>query len=291
MAASAIHIKGLTKTFGHHRAIEDVSFTVKKGEIFGFLGPNGAGKTTTIRCLMNFLAPDSGEIRILDQDAQHDSVAVKDTVGYIASDYHLVDRWTAREHIDYIKKLRGGAGNYQGLVEQFSLDLDRRVKVLSTGNRQKLNIILGLIGSPKVLVLDEPTQGLDPLFQNEVYRVLEDFRAAGGTVFISSHNLAEVQRICERVAIIRQGKLVAVESLESLREKTQHVVTVRTTKPIPKTALANEQITVRHQAKNEVTFLVQGDLNPIVKLLSQYRIIDLEISHASLEEIFLEMYS
>lgn len=291
MATNAIKISGLSKSFGQHMAIEDVSFSVKKGEIFGFLGPNGAGKTTTIRCMMNFLAPDAGEISVLGKDAQRDSVAVKNKIGYVASDYHLVDRWTAREHIDYITKLRGAQGNYEELLRQFSLDLDRKVKVLSTGNRQKLNIILGLIGEPRVLVLDEPTQGLDPLFQNEVYRVLDDFRAGGGTVFVSSHNLAEVQRICERVAIIRKGKLVAVESLESLREKTRHVVRVRTVKPIPKSALTSEQITIQSSIKNEVTFLVQGDLNPIVKMLSQYRVTDLEVSHASLEEIFLEMYS
>ncbi len=240
---------------------------------------------------MNFLTPDAGKIRILGEDARHDSVIAKRIIGYVASDHHLVDKWTAREHIEYIARLRGGCGNYEGLLKQFSLDLDRRVKVLSTGNRQKLNLILGLIGEPKVLVLDEPTQGLDPLFQNEVYRVLEDFRGRGGTVFISSHNLAEVQRICQRVAIIRQGKLVAVESLESLREKTRHVVRVRSLKPLPKTALRSDRITVRSQNSHETTFLVQGDLNPIIRTLAKYRLSDLEITHASLEEIFLEMYS
>lgn len=240
---------------------------------------------------MNFLTPDAGEIRVLGKDAQHDSVAVKNIIGYVASDHHLVDKWTAREHIEYVTGLREKSSNYENLIEQFSLDLDRRVKVLSTGNRQKLNIILGLIGSPKVLVLDEPTQGLDPLFQNEVYRVLDDFREGGGTVLISSHNLAEVQRICQWVAIIRQGKLVAVESLESLREKTRHVVRVRSLKPLPKTALQSNQIRLRSQNNHETTFLVQGDLNPIIRTLAKYRLSDLEIRHASLEEIFLEMYS
>jgi ABC-2 type transport system ATP-binding protein len=203
----------------------------------------------------------------------------------------LVEKWTAREHIDYIMHLRGAGGDYAGLLKQFSLDLDRRVKVLSTGNRQKLNLILGLIGEPKVLVLDEPTQGLDPLFQNEVYRVLEDFRESGGTVFISSHNLAEVQRICERVAIINQGRLVAVENLESLRQKAQYVVRVRSAKPLPKSVLQSDQITIRSQAEYEVTFLVRGDLNLVVKMLAKHKLSDLEIAHASLEEVFLEMYS
>lgn len=288
---NALEIGGISKSFGSHKAIENITFQVKKGEIFGFLGPNGAGKTTTIRCLMNFITPDTGKIKVLGQDAQASSVAVKNMIGYVASDHHLVEKWTAREHIDYIMHLRGAGGDYAGLLKQFSLDLDRRVKVLSTGNRQKLNLILGLIGEPKVLVLDEPTQGLDPLFQNEVYRVLEDFRESGGTVFISSHNLAEVQRICERVAIINQGRLVAVENLESLRQKAQYVVRVRSAKPLPKSVLQNDQVTIRSQAKHEVTFLVRGDLNLIVKILAKHKLSDLEITHASLEEVFLEMYS
>lgn len=288
---NALEIGGISKSFGSHKAIENVTFQVKKGEIFGFLGPNGAGKTTTIRCLMNFITPDTGKIKVLGQDAQASSVAVKNMIGYVASDHHLVEKWTAREHIDYIMHLRGAGGDYAGLLKQFSLDLDRRVKVLSTGNRQKLNLILGLIGEPKVLVLDEPTQGLDPLFQNEVYRVLEDFRESGGTVFISSHNLAEVQRICERVAIINQGRLVAVENLESLRQKAQYVVRVRSAKPLPKSVLQSDQITIRSQAKHEVTFLVRGDLNLVVKMLAKHKLSDLEIAHASLEEVFLEMYS
>jgi ABC-2 type transport system ATP-binding protein len=288
---NTIEIGGISKSFGSHKAIENVTFQVKKGEIFGFLGPNGAGKTTTIRCLMNFITPDTGKIKVLGQDAQASSVAVKNMIGYVASDHHLVEKWTAREHIDYIMHLRGAGGDYRGLLKQFSLDLDRRVKVLSTGNRQKLNLILGLIGEPKVLVLDEPTQGLDPLFQNEVYRVLEDFRESGGTVFISSHNLAEVQRICQRVAIINQGRLVAVENLESLRQKAQYVVRVRSAKPLPKSVLQSEQITIRSQAKHEVTFLVRGDLNSVVKMLAKHKLSDLEITHASLEEVFLEMYS
>ena len=135
MAASAIQIKGLTKSFGQHKAIEDVSFSVKKGEIFGFLGPNGAGKTTTIRCMMNFLSPDAGEITVLGEDAQHESVSGKNTIGYVASDHHLVDRLTAREHIDYITKRRAAQSNYEELLRQFTLDLERNVKVISTGNR------------------------------------------------------------------------------------------------------------------------------------------------------------
>lgn len=289
--STAISIQNLTKSFGSHTAVKDVSFDVKNGEIFGFLGPNGAGKTTTIRCIMDFIRADHGEIKVAGLNSRVDSVALKRSVGYVSSDNHLTDRWTAREHIDYVKNLRGENADADGLIEQFSLDLDRRVKVLSTGNRQKLNIILGLIGQPKVLILDEPTQGLDPLFQNEVYRVLSAFKAGGGTVFISSHNLAEVQRICDRVGIIRQGELVAVESLKSLIEKTRHVVRVRFAKPVTKSVFEGENLAVQHHSKNEVRLLVKGSLDPVVKLLAKHTLTDLEVTHASLEEVFLEMYS
>lgn len=289
--SAAISIRNLSKSFGQHQAVKTVSFDVNKGEIFGFLGPNGAGKTTTIRCLMDFIRPDAGEVRVLGFDSRRQSVDVKRVVGYVSSDNHLTGNWTAREHIDYVKQLRGESAGLDNLLDQFSLDLDRRVKVLSTGNRQKLNIILGLIGEPQVLVLDEPTQGLDPLFQNELYQVLEKFKAAGGTVFLSSHNLAEVQRICDRVGIIRQGELTAVESLKSLLEKTRHVVRARFARPVPKSAFANKNFSLQHHSKTEVRLLVQGSLNPVVKLLAKYSLTDLEISHASLEEVFLEMYS
>lgn len=288
--ATALEIKHLKKTFGKHPAIADVSLKVKQGEIFGFLGPNGAGKTTTLRCLMNFIKPDEGSIRVLGHDAQTESDAVKRLVGYIPSDHHLVDRWTSREHIEYVTHLRGETHQPTELIQQLSLDIDRKVKQLSSGNRQKLSIILGFIGQPKLLVLDEPTQGLDPLFQNTVYGLLDDFRKAGGTVFLSSHNLPEVQRICDRVGIIREGKLVAEESLDSLREKSRHVVRVRFAKPVTQAALKSEGITINSASGVDVELSVQGSLDPLVKLLARHPVTDLEVTHASLEEIFMEMY-
>lgn len=287
----AIEMQGVAKRFGSHAAIDGVNLQVKAGEIFGFLGPNGAGKTTTIRCLMNFLRPNEGSIEVLGLDADRDSVALKRLVGYVPSDHHLVDRWSGRDHIHYVMRLRGESDLPQELIHQLSLDIDRPVKQLSSGNKQKLAIILGLIGSPQLLILDEPTQGLDPLFQNAVYELLMSFRASGGTVFVSSHNLPEVQRICDRVGIIREGKVVAEESLESLREKSRHIVRARFAKPVPKSAikLSGVELVRRHGA--EVELKVQGSLNPTLKLLSRHDVIDLEVTHASLEEIFMEMYS
>lgn len=288
--ATALAIEGLKKTFGSHVAVEDVSLTVQQGEIFGFLGPNGAGKTTTLRCLMNFLKVDAGTIRVLGKDAQAESDAVKQLVGYIPSDHHLVDHWTGREHIVYVSQLRRIDSLPDDLIEQFSLDLDKKVKALSTGNRQKLNIILGLIGQPKLIVMDEPTQGLDPLFQNTVYQLLREFRNQGGTVFVSSHNLPEVQRICDRVGIIRQGKLIAEESLDSLREKSRHIIRARFAQPVARSVFANKNFTIQQHDKHSIELTVQGGLDPALKILAKHPVLDLEVTHASLEEIFLELY-
>ena len=291
MTQLAIEMQGVAKRFGSHTAIDGVNLQVRAGEIFGFLGPNGAGKTTTIRCLMNFLRLNEGSIEVLGLDAGRDSVALKRLVGYIPSDHHLVDRWSGRDHIHYVMRLRGESDLPQELIHQLSLDIDRPVKQLSSGNKQKLAIILGLIGSPQLLILDEPTQGLDPLFQNAVYELLMNFRAKGGTVFVSSHNLPEVQRICDRVGIIREGKVVAEESLESLREKSRHIVRARFAKPLAKSALKLSGVELVHHHGAEVELKVQGSLNPALKLLSRHDVVDLEVTHASLEEIFMEMYS
>lgn len=288
--ATALEIKGLAKSFGVHPAVKDVTLTVKRGEVFGFLGPNGAGKTTTLRCLMNLINPNNGTISVLGKDSRADSVEVKRLVGYIPSDHHLVDRWTGREHIEYISRLRQIHELPNDLIDLLSLDLDKKVKALSTGNRQKLNIILGLIGKPKLIVMDEPTQGLDPLFQNTVYHLLREFRDNGGTVFLSSHNLPEVQRICDRVGIIREGKVIAEESLDSLREKSRHIIRARFARPVPKTAFQKSNFTIQQQDKHSLEMTVQGSLDPALKLLAKYPVLDLEVTHASLEEIFLELY-
>jgi ABC-2 type transport system ATP-binding protein len=213
---NTIEIGGISKSFGSHKAIENVTFQVKKGEIFGFLGPNGAGKTTTIRCLMNFITPDTGKIKVLGQDAQANSVAVKSMIGYVASDHHLVEKWTAREHIDYIMHLRGAGGDYRGLLKQFSLDLDRRVKVLSTGNRQKLNLILGLIGEPKVLVLDEPTAGVDIELRRQLWDYMNRLNKEGLTILLTTHYLEEAENLCARTAIIHLGELKALAPTKKL---------------------------------------------------------------------------
>ncbi|MCC7543460.1 ABC transporter ATP-binding protein [bacterium] len=289
-SASAISIKKLNKSFGSKHALKDVSFAIPEGQISGFLGPNGAGKTTTIRCLMDFIRGDSGEIKVLGMDAREDSVALKAKIGYVPSDHQLNEKWTGEQHITYISQARGVSGTAPEIVERMHLDVGSKVKNLSSGNKQKLSIILALIGNPSLLVLDEPTQGLDPLFQNEIYEILRDFQQTGGTVLISSHNLSEVQRLCSRVVIIRDGQIIAEEPLDSLRALNTHEITVRFAKKVSPKVFERDGVVVTAHAPTEISMKVRGGLDAVVKQLAAYSVVDLQVTHASLEEVFMEMY-
>lgn len=286
----AVQVTNLKKHFGSIKAVDDISFSMEKGEVFGFLGPNGAGKTTTIRCMMDFVRPTSGSIAMFGKDARTDSVALKAKVGYLPSDIHLYDSWTGREHIRFVERAHGKKVDARSLIDAFQFEAERKVKHLSTGNKQKLAIILALITEPELLILDEPTRGLDPLLQNTLYDLLRKFRERGGTIFMSSHNLAEVEHLCDRVGIIKNGKLIAVESLDDLKGKQIHVVTVTFQTPIPRAAFVLPCITISSEHTNGYTLKVRGEIGPFLKTLAQYPVTDLEVTHASLEEAFLEMY-
>ncbi|MCL5795679.1 MAG: ABC transporter ATP-binding protein, partial [Patescibacteria group bacterium] len=223
----AIEIKNLKKYFGKTKAVDNISFDVEQGEIFGFLGPNGAGKTTTIRLIMDFIRPDSGSIKIMGLDCQKDSIAVKKQISYLSSDVRLYDNYSGQYHINFLEKLHGQKSIAKKLAEKLNLNLKAQFKTLSTGNKQKLGLILALMFEPKVIILDEPTAGLDPILQNTVYEILAEFQSKGSTIFMSSHNLSEVERICSKVAIIRAGKIVALENIQTLKDKRMHKATVR----------------------------------------------------------------
>lgn len=210
---NVIKVNNLKKYFGKVRAVDGVSFEVKAGEIMGFLGPNGAGKTTTISCMMDFLRPDAGSITILDQDAQQNSTQLKREIGFLPSDVDLYENWTGQEHIKFIEAARGLSSFDEELIDRLSFDPSKKASKLSSGNRQKLGLILALMHKPKVLIMDEPTNGLDPILQQTIYKTLESFADSGAAIFMSSHNLHEVERLCDRVAIIKRGKLMAVEEV------------------------------------------------------------------------------
>jgi len=297
---NAIEVKDLKKYFGKTKAVDGVDFNIKKGEIFGFLGPNGAGKTTTIRCMMDFIRPTDGEIIISGLNAQKNSVVLKEKVGYLSGNGKLYDKWTGEEHIQFVKSVRG---KYQPkanrssvekivneLVKKFDFNPKIKFKSLSSGNKQKLGLILALMFEPEILIMDEPTIGLDPLLQNTIYEILEERKEEGTTTFISSHNLPEVERICDRVGIIKEGKMVSVEAVSELGEKKLHKVEVRFTGKFDKADFKKLKIENIEDVSQGLIFTVSGDLNPIIKKLSEYSVIDLEVSLANLEDVFLKFY-
>jgi len=287
---SVLEVKDLKKYFGNIHAVDGISFNVEKGEIFGFLGPNGAGKTTTIRCLMNFLKPTAGLISILGQDAQKNSTEIKNKIGFLSGDVRLYDGWTGGDHIKFLERLRGGKSVAAELIPKLNFNPKIKFKALSSGNKQKLGLILSLMFEPELMIMDEPTLGLDPLLQNSIYEILEDLRKKGSTIFMSSHNLAEVDRICDRVGIIKDGKLVATEGIQSLKDKRMHIATVRFLTPINKTDFVFEGVEIEQELDDGLILNIKGDINPLIRKLGNYNLKELEISHASLEEIFLEFY-
>lgn len=285
-----VEVKNLKKHFGKTRALDGVSFNVQKGEIFGFLGPNGAGKTTAIRCMMDFIRPTSGNVSILGVDANQKSVELKKHLGYLTSDLHLYDNWNGHDHIDLTESLRGKSKNLAELIKLFGFDQKIKVKKLSTGNKQKLGLILALMNEPEILILDEPTRGLDPILQNVFYKIILELKQKGVTIFMSSHNLPEVEKVCDRVAIIKEGKLVALEDIQTIRKKKIHIVTVYFESKFSEHDFKIKNTEIAQKFSDGLEIRVQGNLNPLLKKLSNYKIKDLEITHENLEENFLEFY-
>lgn len=285
----AIKVKNLKKHFGRTKAVDGISFEVEGGEIFGFLGPNGAGKTTTIRAMMDFIRPTSGEIEILGKDAQEESVYLKDKIGYLSDSARFYDHWTVGEHLAFQQALRGKSKILGDLLKRFGLNSRLRFSSLSSGNKRKLSIILALMNEPEVLILDEPTVSLDPLLQNSFHSYLENFAANGGTVFMSSHNLSEVEKICDRVGIIREGKMVAVEKISDIKLVKMYDVSFHADQVDAKTFEDNNTEVTSH-TDGLTTLKVKGDINPIIEKLAKIKVKDVEIVHVSLEDIFMEFY-
>jgi len=286
----AIEVKNLKKYFGNVKAVDDISFSVEKGEIFGFLGPNGAGKTTTIRCLMDFIRPISGKIKILGLDAQTNSVDLKAKIGYLPSEPRLYDNWTGKDHILFIQSIRGNTKEAKDLAERLDFEPKIKVRHLSSGNKQKLSLILALMSEPEILIMDEPTLGLDPLLQNTIYKILKERQKRGCTIFMSSHNLSEVERICNRVGIIRKGKLVATESIEQLKKKKIYTIIISFDQTYSRDDFRFKQSKIVSATPDTMILNIKGDINPVIRKLGQYKLKNLEIKRANLEEIFLEFY-
>jgi len=289
-----IKTDGLTKNFDHGkiRAVDNLNLEVKEGEIFGFLGPNGAGKTTTIRLLMGFISPTNGKASIFGLDCQKERVEIMKKVGYLAGDVRLYDRYTGEYLIKFLANLNGGLNREwtRELTERLDIDLKRKVSDLSKGNKQKIGVLQALAQKPQLLILDEPTGGLDPLIQIEFNKIIHEMKKEGTTVFMSSHILSEVEKICDRVAILKQGKLIALKSVEELSQaKTREVeIFFKGHYQLEDFKLAG--VEVKHQAEKYLQLTLTGEINPILQVLSKYDVQDVHFNEPNLEEVFLKYY-
>ena len=301
-----LNVSNITKIYGRDISIgkwiidkrvvgaENVSFDVVKGEIFGFLGPNGSGKTTTIRSILDYLHIQEGEITVFDLDHHKDALEIRKRIGYVSGDMALYEDFTGVELINYFGKLREHDKEFlEELKSIFTVNLNRKVKTLSKGNRQQIGLILALASKPEFLILDEPSSGLDPLITAQFHRLLKRLKSEGVTIFLSSHDLSEVQNICDRVGIIKEGNIILVEKMESLMLKFLQIVDVTFTDKVPSQEELSALETVLDVSVRNThcySLRIKEDVNEIVQFLSAYSVSRLEIKDASLEEIFLHYY-
>jgi len=291
----AIYTQGLKKSYGKVRALRGVDLSVQKGEIFGFLGPNGAGKTTTIRCMLDLIRPNGGTILVLGLDPQAEPVAVRARVGYLPGELHIDPNFTVEGSFRFFNQLRGGKADWdfvQQIAGRIDLDMKMPIKNLSKGNKQKVGIVQALMRHPELLLLDEPTFGLDPLMQQEVLRMVVEARAQGATVFFSSHILSEVQAISDRVGIIRLGRVVEVAQIAELIQRAVRRTHVRFKEPVDISFLASiKGVKILSQDDGQsVTLQVEGEMDSLIKQLASFPVSDLETERPSLEEIFMAYY-
>ena len=290
---TAIETRKLTKWYGRSRGIRDVDLVVEAGQIFGFLGPNGAGKATTIRLLLDLIRPTSGSARVLGLDVHRDRLAIDRRVSYVPGEVSLYDELTGRQLLTYLGNLQGSvdAAYRDRLIERLELDPTKRIKSLSRGNKQKVGLVVAFMIRPDLLILDEPTAGLDPFIQLEFERLCEETREEGKTVFISSHQLPEVEHLCDRVGIIRDGRLLAVESIADLKDRALRRLEIDFGGPVPAEAFANlpgvRDLTVDDGI---LRCTVMGSLDALVKAAARFEVRNLRSIDTSLEEIFMAYY-
>jgi ABC-type multidrug transport system ATPase subunit len=288
-----IQAQKLTKYYGSSRGIIDVDLEINQNEIFGFLGPNGAGKTTTIRILLDLIRPTSGVAKVFDIVSSADPVAIHRRIGYVPGEFALYDRLTGGQTLEYFANLRGGVDRaYQkSLIERFDLDPGKRFREYSKGNKQKVGVIIAMQHKPELLILDEPTSGLDPLIQQTFFETLRDSVKDGATVFLSSHILSEVEKSCDRVAIIREGSIVKLDTVDGLRDLAHHQVELRFADTVPVEAFRSLPGVSDLSADDHVLRMrVAGAITPVVQAAAKYELLDFVSREPSLEETFLAQY-
>ncbi len=289
---SVIDIQNLTRDYGRHRGVFDVSFAVSEGEAFGFLGPNGAGKTTTIRHLMGFLKPNRGSCRINGMNCWDNRAEIQQTLGYIPGEIAFFDDMTGPEYLRFIARYRGmkGDGRKKELLERFELSPAGRIKKMSKGMKQKLGIVAALMHDPAILILDEPTSGLDPLMQNRFIELVMSEKQRGKTILMSSHMFEEVERTCHRIGIIRQGELVTVDSVDELKAKQQKkfIVTFENSKAAE--AFLKEELQSEMLTHHRVEVTVGDNIRELIAAMGRYPVQNLAAPSQSLEEVFMQYY-
>lgn len=286
-----IETKNLTKSYGNARGIVDVNLTVNQGEIFGFIGPNGAGKSTMIRTLLSLIRKTSGQAEIFGLDCEKEKVKILQEVGYLPSEVFYYDNMKAKDLLNYSASFydKDCTTRIKELAEALALDLNKKIEDMSLGNKKKVGIIQGLLHSPRLIILDEPTSGLDPLMQKKFFEIIKKENERGATVLFSSHILSEVQKICDRVAIIKEGRIVQVEKISDLKQSAYKKVTFNISDETPK------EINIQG-AKNveinghSISFLYKGDVNVLLEGIGKFQLVDIEITEPSLEEIFMHYY-
>lgn len=293
MGQPLIEVENLTKFYGSHRGIIDLNFNVQEGEVFGYLGPNGAGKTTTIRTLLDLIRPTEGQAKIFGKDIRLEGEEIRAEVGYLPGELSLYGELTGEETLRYLSNIRGEVdwGYVQELARRLETNLDRKVEDLSSGNQQKIGLIQAFMGKPRLLILDEPTNGLDPLMQQEFFRLIGEAKENGQTVFVSSHILPVVERICDRVGIIREGELVAVEEVEDLKAGALRSLEIYFAEKPPEDQFKNvsgvQQITLEDSL---LRCRVVGKLDQLIKEAARYEVVNIISHEPNLEEIFLKYY-
>jgi ABC-2 type transport system ATP-binding protein len=289
---NVIEINKLTKSYGKSRGIVDVSFHVEEGEIFGFIGPNGAGKSTTIRTLLSLIYPTSGSAKIFGKDIIRHGPEIKKEIGYLPSEVFYYDNMKVLDLLKYSASFykKDCTKRIKELAEILELDLTKKIDDLSLGNKKKVGIVQGLLHEPKLIILDEPTSGLDPLMQQKFFELLEKENKKGATILFSSHILSEVQRLCDRVAIIKDGRIVQVEKISTLKENNYKKIKFETKANLEQGYFSDTGINQLEIKGNVVSFMFKGDINPIMKKIAEIEIANIWIEEPSLEEIFMHFY-
>lgn len=292
MNENVIEINHLSKFYGKQRGIEDVTFSIKQGEIFGFIGPNGAGKSTTIRTLLALIHPSSGNATIFGKDCIQGAPVIAQEVGYLPSETFFYENMKVRDLLKYAETLykKDCSQRITELTSRLNLDTSRKIRDLSFGNKKKVGIVAGLLHSPKLLILDEPTSGLDPLMQQTFFEILREENQKGVTILFSSHILSEVQKMCNRIAILKEGKVISLENINDMRSNAYKKILLNMEETPNNRVFEMEGITNYEQNKTQISFMFKGDVNELLDRIRAKRLVDIFIEEPSLEEIFMHYY-